>query len=122
MAQLTLAYLQEQITKLEAEQKKLAAQQEWMERIFQVHGISGPWVSPQNAADLLCIDRRGVMQHVRRAERFRELGRDCECQYGVHYRQVPRLKDEPCERATWQIHVTEFEKLLAIPQDNLKAG
>ncbi|MBW4490773.1 MAG: hypothetical protein KME12_23615 [Trichocoleus desertorum ATA4-8-CV12] len=94
-----------------------------MKRIFQTYGISGLWVSPQRAADLLCISRDGVMWHVRRAERFRELGLGCECKYGTHYRQVPKTRgDQPIDRPNWQIHVGEFDKLLAIPQDGLRPG
>ena len=51
---LSLTRLHEQITKLEAELKKLAAHQEWMERIFWAQGISGSWVSTQQAAAPLC--------------------------------------------------------------------
>ena len=120
---LSLASLQEQVNELKAEHRKLAVQQEWLGRIFQTYGINGLWVSPQQAADLLCISRDGVMWHVRRAERFREVGIDCECKYGVHYRQVPKTRgDQPIDRPNWQIHVAEFEKILAIPQDTLKAG
>ncbi|MBW4490775.1 MAG: hypothetical protein KME12_23625 [Trichocoleus desertorum ATA4-8-CV12] len=120
---LTLLQLEERINKLQAEVQMLRAEQDWMKRVFQVYGINGPWVSPQQAADLSCISREGVMWHVRRAERFRELKRDCECKYGIHYRQIPKTKDDqPRINTAWQIHVIEFEKLLAVPQDNLKAG
>ena len=123
MTQLNLASLNEKVERLETKCERLELQQEWMSRIFQTYGISGMWVSPQQAADLLCISRDGVMWHVRRAERFREVGLDCECKYGVHYRQVPKTRgDQPIDRPNWQIHVAEFEKILAIPQDTLKAG
>ncbi|HEY9643505.1 MAG TPA: hypothetical protein V6C57_23655 [Coleofasciculaceae cyanobacterium] len=123
MTQLNLTYLNEKVERLETKCQRLEQQQEWLGRIFQTYGISGLWVSPQQAADLLCISRDGVMWHVRRAERFRELGLDCECKYGIHYRQVPKTRgDQPIDRPNWQIHVGEFEKILAIPQDTLKAG
>lgn len=120
MTQLSLVYLQEQVNELKAECRRLAEEQAWMKRIFQAYGISGSWVSPNQAADLLCISREGVMWHVRRAERFRELKLKCECEFGVHYRQVPPTQDGPSNRHYWQIHVGNFEKLLAIPQDTLK--
>ena len=123
MAQhLSLAQLHEQFTTLQAEYKKLAERQRLIERVFQTYGISGFWVSTQQAADLLSVGKEGVLQHIRRAERFREAGIECECKYGVHYRQVPKTKDEPSDRPTWQVHVENFEKLLAIPLNNLKAG
>jgi hypothetical protein len=121
--QLTLAYLNEKLEKLETKCQRLELQQEWMGRIFQSYGIGGMWVSPQQAADLFCISREGVMWHVRRAECFRELKRDCECKYGVHYRAVPQTRNnQPRKRPNWQIHIGEFEKLLAIPQDGLRPG
>ena|SRR6476646_95574 len=119
---LTLAHLQEEVSELRAECRMLAERQSWLERIFQAYGISGLWVSPQQAAELLCVGREGLIQHIRRAERFRQADIDCECKYGIHYRQVPRCKDEVSDRPTWQIHVGNFEKLISIPQDKLKAG
>ena len=123
---LTLLGLDEKFEKMQAKMQAeieiLRAEQTWMKRVFQTYGISGMWVSPQQAADLLCISREGVMWHVRRAERFREEKLKCECEYGVHYRQTPRTQEESnSDRLFWQIHVGNFEKLLAIPQDMLKA-
>ena len=95
----------------------LEAQQQWFSRVLETYGIRGLWLSPGKAAPLLGVSRDRVMAEIERAERMRANSQKGDLVYGTHYRNIG---DPELEQPTWQVHVVEFEKLLAIPPDERK--
>nr|WP_290223998.1 hypothetical protein [Trichocoleus desertorum] len=109
-AKLTLAELNQRLEIVEA-------QQQWFSRVLETYGIRGLWLSPGKAAPLLGVSRDRIMAEIERAERMRATNQKGDLIYGAHYRNIG---DPESELPTWQVHVAEFEKLLAIPPDQRK--
>lgn len=99
-------YCKVSLTKLESElNKRLKAveqQIQWMRRILEVHGVSGPWLSPQKAADLLGVSRSLIVERIKSAESGRANG----LTYGEHYRNIAA---QDASEPTWQVHLLNFE-------------
>lgn len=100
--------------------KRLAiieAQQQWISRILESQGIKGSWLSPKEAASLLGVSRDRIIAEIERAEKLRALNKKGDLVYGKHYRNI---QDPEAERPTWQVHIAEFDRVLAIPPDERK--
>ncbi|MDA0267517.1 MAG: hypothetical protein O2890_04230 [Cyanobacteria bacterium] len=104
--------------KFEQRLARVENQQLWMNRVLESYGIRGTWLSPAKAAPLLGVGRDRIVAEVERAEQARVLGQPSDLRYGHDYRNVqdPALSEKP----TWQINVTGFDRVLAIPPDERK--
>ncbi|MEB3356473.1 MAG: hypothetical protein VKK04_07080 [Synechococcales bacterium] len=111
MSQPNLVELSKRLTVLETQQR-------WVRRVLETYGIRGLWLSPGKASPLLSVGRDRIIAEIERAEKLRALGRKGDLIYGVHYRNVQ--DPENSAKPTWQVHIVEFEKILAIPPDQRK--
>lgn len=116
---LTLAKLQAEIEALKLKHAQLEERQRWVERVFEAYGIKGLWLSPAKAAPLLGVSRDRIMNEIDRAEKMRAKQQDGDAVYNVHYRNI---QDPGVEQATWQVHVANFDQILAIPPEQRKVG
>jgi len=116
---LTLAKLQAEIEALKRRYAQLEERQRWVERVFETYGVKGLWLSPAKAAPLLGVSRDRIMSEVERAERMRIVNKAGDLKYNVHYRNI---QDPSVEQPTWQVHVANFEQILAIPPEQRKVG
>lgn len=114
---MNLAELAAKIKQLEADHKQLEERQRWIERVFESYGIRGLWLSPAKAAPLLGVSADRIMTEIDRAESLRANGRQGDVRYGQHYRNIQDLESN---KATWQVHVANFDAVLAIPPDRRK--
>lgn len=105
--QLTLQHLVERVEPLE----EMVA---WMGEVLATQNISGPWVSPEVAARLLCVSRDRVMAEITAAENQRANEQQSDLTYGTHYRNI---QDPQASRPTWQVNFVKFGEVLQIPPD-----
>lgn len=98
--------------------ERLEIQHKWVARVLEAYGIRGVWLSPAKAAPLLGVGRDRIVAEIERAEQARALGQPSDLRYGHDYRNIqdPALS----EKATWQVNVTGFDRVLAIPPDERK--
>lgn len=116
---LTLADLLAEIEALKLKYAQIEERQRWVERVFETYGIKGLWLSPAKAAPLLGISRDRIMTEIERAEQLRVTQKPCDLSYGTHYRNI---QDPDVGQATWQVHVANFDQILAIPPEQRKVG
>lgn len=95
----------------------LETQQQWINRVLESQGIRGSWLSPKEASPLLGVSRDRIIAEIERAEKLRTFNKKGDLTYGKHYRNI---QDPEAERPTWQVHVAEFDRVLAIPPDERK--
>ncbi|NEQ54333.1 MAG: hypothetical protein F6K11_30090, partial [Leptolyngbya sp. SIO3F4] len=70
---------------------------------------TSPWVSPQQAANLLCTSRGRINNEIDKAEYARINKIKYDLTWGTHYRK---------NGAHWQINPLEFEKIIFQPPEN----
>lgn len=116
---LNLAQLQKQLELVMQQQAQTIERLNWIERVFETYGIKGLWLSPAKAAPLLGISRDRIMTEIERAETMRATGKRGDLIYATHYRNI---QDIEAEQPTWQVHVANFDQVLAIPPDRRKVG
>jgi hypothetical protein len=109
--------LEQRILQLEQGQNQLKSRQEWLERVFATYGIKGLWLSPTKAAPLLGVSEDRIEDEIKRAERMRQAKRRGDAVYGTHYRNIQTIESK---NATWQVNVSKFDELFAIPPDQRK--
>jgi len=114
---LSLASLSAEIEALKLKHYQLEERQRWLERVFEAYGIKGLWLSPAKAAPLLGISRDRIMSEIERGERMRITGKKSDLIYNIHYRNI---QDPEVEQPTWQVHVANFDQILAIPPEQRK--
>jgi len=114
---LSLADLLTEIEALKLRHSQLEERQRWIERVFETYGIKGLWLSPAKAAPLLGISRDRIMSEIERGERMRIAGKKGDLTYNVHYRNI---QDPNVEQPTWQVHIANFDQILAIPPEQRK--
>lgn len=98
---------------------QLEERQRWIERVFESYGVKGLWLSPGKAEPLLGVSRARIVQEIDRAEAMRMKGLKGDLEYGEHYRNI---QDPNVDKASWQIHIANFDAVLRIPPDRRRVG
>ncbi|MDV3351268.1 hypothetical protein QGP82_21370 [Leptothoe sp. LEGE 181152] len=94
---------------LKAEVEALKQQVQRLIQNQQSLGLpTSPWVSPQQAANLLCTSRTRVNSEIDKAEYARIHKIKYDLSWGTHYRK---------NGAHWQINPLEFEKIIFQPPE-----
>jgi hypothetical protein len=80
--------------------------------LLQTHRALGlptsPWVSPQQAAQLIGSSRARITSEIERAEYARVTGQKYDLLWGTHYRK---------NGANWQVNPVEFEAIVFQPPE-----
>jgi hypothetical protein len=94
---------------LKSEVEALKAQ---VKQLVQTHRALGlptsPWVSPQQAAQLLGTSRTRITAEIERAEYARIHGLSYDLVWGTHYRKNGQH---------WQVNPVEFEAIAFLPPE-----
>ncbi|PSN16261.1 hypothetical protein C7293_03380 [filamentous cyanobacterium CCT1] len=94
---------------LKAEVEALKAQ---VQRLVQTHRALGlptsPWVSPQQAAQLMGTSRSRIQDEIAKAEYARATGQKYDLLWGNHYRKNGQH---------WQVNPVEFEAVVFLPPE-----
>jgi hypothetical protein len=76
-------------------------------------GISGPWLTPAQAAKILPIGRDRILAEIQTAEQKRGARKTPDLAYGQHYFNTSDAGDRP----SWKIHCTEFWAIVRKPAE-----
>jgi hypothetical protein len=79
-------------------------------------GISGPWLTPAQAAKILPIGRDRILSEIQAAEQKRSARQTADLMYGIHYFNTSDAGD----RHSWKIHCTEFWAIVQKPAEERK--
>jgi hypothetical protein len=94
---------------LEKELKDLKAQVDQLVKVHQALGLpTSPWVSPQQAAQLMGVSRSRVKDEIDKAEYARIHGLRFDLTWGIHYRK---------NGDHWQVNPVEFEAVVFLPPE-----
>lgn len=94
---------------LDTEIKELKAQVAHLVRIHQALGLpTSPWVSPQQAAQLMGTSRSRVQSEIDKAEHARIHDIAYDLTWGQHYRKNGQH---------WQVNPVEFEAIIFLPPE-----
>ncbi|MBD1914602.1 MULTISPECIES: hypothetical protein [Cyanophyceae] len=94
---------------LETEFKALKAQVEQLVKVHQALGLpTAPWVSPQQAAQLMGTSRSRVQAEIDKAEHARIHGIAYDLTWSTHYRKNGQH---------WQVNPVEFEAVIFLPPE-----
>ena len=94
---------------LKAEVEALKQQVERLLQNQQALGLpTSPWVSPQQAANLLSTSRARINREIEKAEYARINRIKYDLTWGTHYRK---------NGANWQINPLEFERVIFLPPE-----
>ncbi len=92
-----------------AEITALKQEVERLKQYMRALGIPiSPWVSPQQAAQLMSTSRSRITNEIDKAEYARIHGLAYDLKWGVHYRK---------NGANWQINPVEFEAVIFLPPE-----
>ena len=70
-----------------------------------------PWVTPQEAADILYISRGTVMSEIKEANDRRVANKLTDLEWGVHYRKLG---------ANWQVNPAKLKEVMFLPPEQRK--
>jgi hypothetical protein len=100
----------------------LTSRVEFIERYLKV---SGEWLTPAQAAEVMPLSKERILQEIRIAEQRRIGHRKCDLIYGIHYYNtlfpfdhVPGeglVENEEKSRARWMVHRDRFWEVVQKP-------
>ncbi len=94
--------------------ERLRASVDYLEAVVKAWGITGVWVSINQAASLLGVSPPQLRGYIERAEEARLSGKKPKLAYGTHYRNIAAYG---CKKPTWQVNFLELQKWMNLPPE-----
>lgn len=101
----------------EIEFKQLVARVEYLEAVFQVLGVPGLLMTPNQAAKLLNVSPTWIIQEIRLAEELRLINEQPHLKLGVHYESH---EGSTSDTPAWKVNVKAFQEFLKQPREARK--
>lgn len=90
---------------------------EWIRQLLEVQGVSGPWLTPNEAAPILGVSGDRIKDEIEAAEYARINSKKSDLIYGEHYFNAQNPHDTRIQRPSWKIHFQKFGTVIKRPTE-----